>query len=65
MVLRVKDVAKVTALSVATVYRDVAAGRFPRPIRLSPNTSGWLRDEVEEWVRERAANARIQTSAAA
>ena len=31
----------------ATVYRAVAAGRLPKPVRVSPNVARWLRSELE------------------
>ena len=29
----------------ATLYRGIAAGRYPKPIHVAPNTSRWLRSE--------------------
>jgi len=34
-------------INAATLYRGCAAGRYPRPIKVGPNTSRWLRSEVE------------------
>jgi predicted DNA-binding transcriptional regulator AlpA len=31
----------------ATLYRGIDAGRYPKPVRVSPNTSRWLRSECE------------------
>jgi predicted DNA-binding transcriptional regulator AlpA len=31
----------------ATLYRGIAAGRYPAPIKIGPNTSRWLRSECE------------------
>jgi predicted DNA-binding transcriptional regulator AlpA len=30
----------------ATIYRNVKAGRLPKPIRVSPNVSRWVRPAV-------------------
>jgi predicted DNA-binding transcriptional regulator AlpA len=30
----------------ATLYRGIKAGRYPRPLKIGPNSSRWLRDEV-------------------
>lgn len=38
-----------------TCFRWVKAGLFPAPISLGPNTIGWLSEEVEHWLEERAA----------
>jgi predicted DNA-binding transcriptional regulator AlpA len=29
----------------SALYRGIAAGRYPKPIRVGPNTSRWLRSE--------------------
>lgn len=31
----------------ATLYRGIAAKRYPTPIKVGPNTSRWLRSECE------------------
>ena len=31
----------------STLYRGIAAGRYPRPVHVGPNTSRWLRSECE------------------
>jgi predicted DNA-binding transcriptional regulator AlpA len=31
----------------ATLYRGVRQGRYPRPVRVGPGTSRWLRAECE------------------
>lgn len=56
-VIRINEVAKYVGLHRSTVYRLIDRKEFPAPIRLGPNSVGWLREEVDEWVvtRERAA----------
>lgn len=39
----------------ATVYRQVTAGTFPRPIKISPSSSRWFRSEIMAAIAERAA----------
>jgi predicted DNA-binding transcriptional regulator AlpA len=31
----------------ATLYRGVAAGRYPKPVKVGPGSSRWLRSECE------------------
>ena len=31
----------------STLYRGVAAGRYPKPVHVGPNTSRWVRSECE------------------
>jgi predicted DNA-binding transcriptional regulator AlpA len=36
----------------ATLYRGIGAGRYPKPIRVGPNTARWLRSECESALRK-------------
>jgi predicted DNA-binding transcriptional regulator AlpA len=40
----------------ATLYRGVAVGRFPRPLRISPNVARWIRSEIEAVIARAAAD---------
>jgi predicted DNA-binding transcriptional regulator AlpA len=31
----------------ATLYRGAKAGRYPKPIKIGPNASRWLRSEID------------------
>jgi prophage regulatory protein len=37
------------------LYAEVAAGRFPRPVKLSERAVGWLEHEVTKWLLDRVA----------
>lgn len=37
------------------LHRLEKAGLFPKRIRLSPKTVGWLESEIIEWILDRAA----------
>lgn len=50
LLLRVEDVVRETTLSESTVWRLVAAGRFPRPLDLGGRVRRWRRAEIEAWV---------------
>lgn len=52
----------------ATVWRWVANGTFPAPLRLSKGVTAWPAEAIEEWQRTRgsaAATAEIHKAAAA
>jgi predicted DNA-binding transcriptional regulator AlpA len=34
-------------INAATLYRGIAAGRYPGPIKVGPGSSRWLRSECE------------------
>jgi predicted DNA-binding transcriptional regulator AlpA len=43
----------ITGLSKSTVYRLIKAGQFPPQRKLTEFASGWLRSELEDWVKSR------------
>jgi predicted DNA-binding transcriptional regulator AlpA len=34
-------------INAATLYRNIRRGRYPRPVKVGPGTSRWLRAECE------------------
>ena len=53
VVLKLSVVSTITGLPASTLYRKVAAGEFPAPIKLGESASGWLLSEVEAWIEAR------------
>ena len=51
--LTVREVAKIVGLGVPTVWKWVASGGFPAPIKLSSRATRWRSDEVESWIESR------------
>lgn len=39
----------------STLLRRVAAGEFPRPVKLGPNSIAWPADDVRAWASARIA----------
>jgi prophage regulatory protein len=60
-IMRLQAVCAHTGLSRTTMYRLVRQGQFPKPIRLTTRTSGWLYDEVNAWIAERATKSRAKS----
>lgn len=52
--LRFMDVRERTGLSRTTIWRLERRGIFPKHRRISPNVVGWLEQEVNAWMLERA-----------
>ena len=44
-----------TGLKRSSLYALVAAGHFPKPIKLSKRSSAWIVKEVEGWIADRIA----------
>jgi prophage regulatory protein len=57
-VLRLPEVVKRTSLSPATIWRRVKAGTFPQPFKITERATGWFEHELDEWLKERAAQHR-------
>lgn len=49
--LRVKTVADATGLSSATIYRKLAAGDFPKPVRMGARCTRWKAADVRAWIQ--------------
>jgi len=49
--LRIKTVTQATGLSSATVYRKLAAGEFPQPVRLGARCTRWKAEAIRDWIR--------------
>ncbi|WP_186239519.1 helix-turn-helix transcriptional regulator [Burkholderia gladioli] len=53
-VLRIAQVAEKVGLGRSTLYRMIAAGEFPKPIKITSGSNGWLEDDIDGWLAERA-----------
>ena len=56
-VIKLAQVKELTAFSSATIYRLIKQGEFPKQIKLAKRSSGWLQDEIYNWLEEKK-NAR-------
>lgn len=52
-ILRIREVIALTGLSRSAIYAAVKLGTFPRQIKLSARSSGWLKGEIVKWLIER------------
>ncbi|WP_170459633.1 helix-turn-helix transcriptional regulator [Ruegeria arenilitoris] len=48
--LRAKDVAEMTGLSVSTFYAQIRRGAFPKPLKTSANTVAWRLSDIVGWI---------------
>lgn len=55
--LRLKGVLKLFPVSASTLWRDVRAGRFPKPIKISERITAWRADEVYAFIDSIKATA--------
>jgi prophage regulatory protein len=57
-ILRRRDVEAVIGLRRSQLYAMIQRGEFPKPVKLGTGPTGavgWVKSEVEEWVRARMA----------
>jgi len=57
--LRLRDVLTIVGLSRAHVYNLIKQQVFPRPISLGSNCARWVQSEVQTWVDDSIAAARL------
>lgn len=50
--VRLRDVVRITTLSRPTLYRRIAAQRFPRPIHLGGRACGWAAADLAAWISD-------------
>lgn len=51
-ILNAKEVSKRTSFSVSHLRRLSKEDKFPKPVQLSEHRSGWLEEDVENWIGE-------------
>ena len=54
VLLRLRDVCQIVGLSRSTIYKRLADGRFPKPVRLGERAVRWPSNEIATWWRTEA-----------
>ncbi len=52
-ILRFPEVARRTGISRTTIWRRERANDFPRRVILGPNSTGWIEEEIDQWIASR------------
>jgi prophage regulatory protein len=55
-ILRRPEVEHCTGLSRATLYEEIAGGRFPRPVRIARRAVGWPKSLIDAWLASRPSS---------
>lgn len=58
VLIRRKEVERLTTLSRSRIYALMAQGNFPRNISLGSMSVAWVESEVHEWIAARIAEFR-------
>ncbi|MEC8631283.1 MAG: AlpA family phage regulatory protein [Pseudomonadota bacterium] len=56
--LRAKEVAEMTGLSVSTFYGLIRQKKFPKPLKTSANTVAWRYSDIVGWINSLEEAAR-------
>ena len=54
-ILRQRHMIEKVGYSGMHIWRLEKARRFPRRVKLGPNSVGWIAEEIDEWIRARIA----------
>lgn len=52
-IIRLNQVINSTGLGRSTIYKFIAEGKFPAPLKLSERCVEWLENEVQNWIQNR------------
>lgn len=52
--IRPNEIQGKASISAGTAYRLEKSGQFPARRRISPRCVGWIEDELDQWIRDRA-----------
>jgi prophage regulatory protein len=51
--IRLKQVMECTGLARSTVYKFIAEGDFPKPVKLGTRVAAWVEAEVFAWMESK------------
>ena len=57
MMIKLKDVQRITSLSRSSIYAYIYKGIFPTQVKLGARSVAWLESDIQSWV-ESKINAR-------
>jgi prophage regulatory protein len=61
-ILRLSEVVSKCGLCKSAIYDAIQRGTFPKQIKLSVRSSGWLDSEVNQWIEDRVTASRSPAS---
>ena len=51
-IMRMPEVCQFTGLGKSTIYKKLADGSFPAPVRLGSRAVGWRSGDIVEWLED-------------
>ena len=62
--VRMPDVEIASGLKRSAIYKRIADGTFPAPIKITSRCSAWIKGEINEWIAKRIDGTRNQSEVA-
>ena len=59
--LRIDEVAKRTALSPSSIYKQIRLGLFPKGIKITDRATAWSSQQVDNWIEAKVEGYQEQT----
>ena len=59
-IIRLPVVKAATGLSRSSLYARIAENDFPKQINLGGRAVGWLASDIENWIKQRLADSRME-----
>ena len=53
-ILRLPEIISITGLSRSSIYSFIKTSDFPQQVTLGKRSVGWLAEEIEAWISQRA-----------
>ena len=53
-ILRRRDVERLVCLGRSSIYRLMAEGSFPKPLKLGARAVAWRVEDIDAWLREKS-----------
>ena len=59
--LRIDEVARRTALSPSSIYKQIRLGLFPKGIKITDRATAWSSQQVDNWIEAKVEGYQEQT----
>ncbi len=58
--VRLPEVMRMSGLSKPSVYRLMAEGEFPRPVKIGLRSVAWPKSDIDQWMAERLSDREVE-----
>ena len=58
-IIKIHQVQKKTGKGKSQIYADIQNHTFPAPIKLGLRSSGWIEEEIDDWIEQRKSEREV------